>query len=206
MQKEIGSRYGKNYHKKRQYTTKNESAQEAHEAIRPSYIENQSVSAEPDEVRLYELIWKRTIASQMADAEIEKTIIDIINNKNKETLKAQAEVIQFDGFLKVYNESVDEDAEGDEEAEALIPPVKEGQALDLKELTATERFSKPLPRRPGVPSSGRGNLPCTCCWPTWPLPARTPKRWPGCSVRKKPRCTALFCFTARASRSRPLAC
>lgn len=146
LQKEIGSRYGKNYHKKRQYTTKNESAQEAHEAIRPSYIENQSVSAEPDEVRLYELIWKRTIASQMADAEIEKTIIDIINNKNKETLKAQAEVIQFDGFLKVYNESVDEDADSDEEAEALIPPVKEGQALDLKELTATERFSKPLPR------------------------------------------------------------
>ncbi|MBS1614193.1 MAG: type I DNA topoisomerase, partial [Bacteroidetes bacterium] len=146
LQKEIGSRYGKNYHKKRQYTTKNESAQEAHEAIRPSYIENQSVSAEPDEVRLYELIWKRTIASQMADAEIEKTIIDIINNKNTETLKAQAEVIQFDGFLKVYNEGVDEDADSDEEAEALIPPVKEGQALDLKELTATERFSKPLPR------------------------------------------------------------
>nr|MBP6732174.1 DNA topoisomerase I [Chitinophagales bacterium] len=127
---------------RRTYANKNASAQEAHEAIRPSNVENSTVDAEPDEQRLYDLIWKRTVASQMADAQIEKTIIDIVNDKNKETLQAKAEVILFEGFLKVYNEGVDEDAEGDEEAEALIPPVKEGQALDLKELTAIERFTK----------------------------------------------------------------
>lgn len=146
LEKEIDSRYGKEYHKKRKYTTKNESAQEAHEAIRPSYMDKQSIEGEYDEQRLYDLIWKRTVASQMADAEIEKTIIDIINDKNKETLRAQAEVILFDGFLKVYNEGVDEDAESDEETEALIPPVKKGQALDLKDITATQKFTKPLPR------------------------------------------------------------
>lgn len=146
IEKEVNSKYGKKYHQRRKYTSKHDSAQEAHEAIRPSHIENTTIEGSSDEERLYDLIWKRTIASQMADAEIEKTIIDIINDKNKETLKAQAEVILFDGFLKVYNEGVDEDAENDEEAEALIPPVKEGQVLDLKELTATERFTKPLPR------------------------------------------------------------
>lgn len=142
LEKEVKSKYGDKFYKKRNFSSKSESAQEAHEAIRPSYVEKQDVEAEYDEQRLYELIWKRTIASQMADAEIEKTIIDIVNNKNKETLKAQAEVILFEGFLKVYNESVDEDAENDEEAEALIPPVKEGQVLGLKEITATERFTK----------------------------------------------------------------
>ncbi|MBL7777314.1 MAG: type I DNA topoisomerase [Chitinophagales bacterium] len=146
LEKEIKSRYGKEYHKKRQYTTKNESAQEAHEAIRPSYMDKQTVEGEYDEQRLYDLIWKRTVASQMADAEIEKTVIDIINNNNKETLRAQAEVVLFEGFLKVYNEGVDEENENDEEAESLIPPVKEGQSLELKELNATERFTKPLPR------------------------------------------------------------
>src|SRR5581483_2143735 len=123
LENEVKSKYGKEFHKRRNFSSKNESAQEAHEAIRPSYIENQTVEAEYDEQRLYELIWKRTIASQMADAEIEKTTIDIINDKNKEVLKAQAEVILFEGFLKVYNESADEDADSDEEAEALIPPV-----------------------------------------------------------------------------------
>jgi DNA topoisomerase-1 len=146
LEKEVKSKYGDKFHKKRNFTSKNESAQEAHEAIRPSYIENQSVEAEYDEQRLYELIWKRTIASQMADAEIEKTIIDIVNNKNKETLRAQAEVILFEGFLKVYNESVDEDAEGDDDTSALIPPVKQDQVLQLRDMTATERFTKPLPR------------------------------------------------------------
>lgn len=146
LEKEIGKRYGKNYFKKRKYATKNESAQEAHEAIRPSYIEHQTIEADSDEQRLYELIWKRTIASQMADAEIEKTIIDIINDKNKETLKATAEVVLFEGFLKVYNEGTDDEAEGEEESASLIPPVKEGQVLELKEMTATERFTKPSPR------------------------------------------------------------
>ncbi len=146
LENEVKSKYGNQFHKKRNFASKNASAQEAHEAIRPSYIENQSVEAEFDEQRLYELIWKRTIASQMADAEIEKTIIDIINDKNKELLRAQAEVILFEGFLKVYNESVDEEAEGEEEATSLIPPVKEGQVLELKEMTATERFTKAAAR------------------------------------------------------------
>ena len=146
LESEVKSKYGNQFFKRRNFASKNASAQEAHEAIRPSYIEKQSVEAEYDEQRLYELIWKRTIASQMADAEIEKTIIDIINDKNKELLRAQAEVILFEGFLKVYNESVDEEADGDEEAEALIPPVKEGQSLELKEMTATERFSKAAAR------------------------------------------------------------
>jgi len=145
MEKEIKSKYGKQFYQKRAFTNKNESAQEAHEAIRPSLIENSTVEAENDEVRLYELIWKRSIASQMADAEIEKTTIDIINDKNKETLRAQAEVILFEGFLKVYNESQDEEGD-DEEKESQIPPVKEGQVLELKEMNATERFTKPLPR------------------------------------------------------------
>jgi DNA topoisomerase-1 len=144
--KEINKRYGKKYYEKRNYVSKHESAQEAHEAIRPSHINSPNVEGEHDEQRLYDLIWKRTVASQMADAEIEKTVIDIINNKNKETLQAKAEVIIFDGFLTVYNEGVDEDAETDEDTEALIPPVKEGQKLDLRELTATERFTKALPR------------------------------------------------------------
>ena len=142
LSKEIKSRYGKEFYEQRTYATKSAGAQEAHEAIRPSHMENATVDAEPDEQRLYDLIWKRTIASQMADAQIEKTVIDIVNNKNKETLQAKAEVILFEGFLKVYNEGVDEDADLDEEAEALIPPVKEGQVLDLKELIATERFTK----------------------------------------------------------------
>lgn len=142
LEKEIKKKYGKEYFEQRTYQTKSAGAQEAHEAIRPSHIELPTVDAESDEQRLYELIWKRTIASQMADAKIEKTIIDIKNNKNKETLQAKAEVILFEGFLKVYIQEVDEDAEVDEEAEALIPPVKEGQELGLKEIIATERFTK----------------------------------------------------------------
>lgn len=146
LSKEIKSKYGKEFYEQRNYVTKSAGAQEAHEAIRPSHMEHPTIDAESDEQRLYDLIWKRTIASQMADAQIEKTIIDIVNDKNKETLQAKAEVILFEGFLKVYNEGVDEDAEGDEDTAALIPPVKQGQVLDLKELTATERFSKPAAR------------------------------------------------------------
>ena len=148
LEKEIKKKYGKEYFEQRTYQTKSAGAQEAHEAIRPSHIELPTVDAESDEQRLYELIWKRTIASQMADAKIEKTIIDIKNNKNKETLQAKAEVILFEGFLKVYIQEVDEDAEVDEEAEALIPPVKEGQELGLKEIIATERFTKASARYP----------------------------------------------------------
>lgn len=146
---EIKSKYGPQYHKQRQFATKHASAQEAHEAIRPSYIQNSMVDAERDEQRLYELIWKRTIASQMGDAELERTIITIGNDKNTDTLQATGEIIVFDGFLKVYNESTDEeDAEVSEEEESatLLPPLHKGDNLDLKEMVATERFSKALPR------------------------------------------------------------
>ncbi|MCW5907435.1 MAG: type I DNA topoisomerase [Chitinophagales bacterium] len=146
LKKEITKRYGKEYHKERVFANKNESAQEAHEAIRPSNVSVQEIEAESDEKRLYDLIWKRTVACQMADAEIEKTIIDIVNNKNKETLKATAEVILFEGFLKVYNEGTDDEGENEDETSSLIPPVKEGQVLELKELNATERFTRPAPR------------------------------------------------------------
>ncbi|MFN8278092.1 MAG: type I DNA topoisomerase [Chitinophagales bacterium] len=144
---EVKSRYGKEFHKQRQYTTKNESAQEAHEAIRPSYVNQINAGSDNDEQRLYDLIWKRTIASQMSEAELEKTIISIQNNKNKELLQATGEMVLFEGFLKVYNEAADEEAEDvDEEKETLLPVLHVGDALELKEMLATERFTKPQPR------------------------------------------------------------
>ena len=144
---EIKSKYGEKYHKKRQFATKNASAQEAHEAIRPSYIENQNVEGERDEQRLYELIWKRSIASQMSDAELEKTIISIGNNKNSDLLQATGEIVVFDGFLTVYTESTDEEeTDTEEESATLLPPLKTGDKLDLKEMIATEKFTKPQPR------------------------------------------------------------
>ena len=142
----IRSRYGNNYLKTRKYTTKNESAQEAHEAIRPTDSKAGSIEGDRDEQRLYELIWKRTIASQMSDAEIEKTQLTAGNNKNDAVFVAQAEMIVFDGFLKVYMESTDEESETDEEQTALLPPLKTGDALGVKEITATEKFSKPQAR------------------------------------------------------------
>ena len=144
---EIKSKYGEKYHKKRQFATKNASAQEAHEAIRPSYIENQNAGNERDEERLYELIWKRSIASQMSDAELEKTIISIGNNKNTDLLQATGEIVVFDGFLTVYAESTDEEeVDTEEESATLLPPLKNGDNLDLKEMIATEKFTKPQPR------------------------------------------------------------
>ncbi len=139
---EIEKNYGKNYLQTRRYRKKSASAQEAHEAIRPTYIERQSVSSKRDEQRLYELIWKRTIASQMADAVLEKTTVTIGISTVKDTkLNAVGEVLKFDGFLKVYLESKDEDEE--EEAKGMLPPLKVGQILDLNEMKATERFTKP---------------------------------------------------------------
>lgn len=143
---EINNKYGARYQKRRQYATKNQSAQEAHEAIRPSYIANVEVSGDRDEQRLYELIWKRTIASQMSDAELEKTIITIQNNKNASELQATGEVILFDGFLKVYSESVDDENESEDDDSVLLPPLKNGMELPLRELSATERFTRPQPR------------------------------------------------------------
>lgn len=147
LEQEISSRYGVKYHKTRLFKNKNESAQEAHEAIRPSYMNQTEIDGERDQQRLYDLIWKRTIASQMSDAEIERTIIDIVNDRNKEILQAKAEMIVFDGFLKVYLESSVEETENEnEEEDSLIPPVQNGQVLDVKEITATERFTKAAAR------------------------------------------------------------
>ncbi len=143
--KEIENQYGKNYVHTRRYKTKKAGAQEAHEAIRPTYIENQQVPGDRDQVRLYELIWKRTIASQMSDAELERTVVKIgISTQPDATLQAEGEVLKFDGFLKVYLESKDDDDE--EETKGMLPPLKVGQALDLREMTATERFTRPPAR------------------------------------------------------------
>jgi DNA topoisomerase-1 len=138
--------YGEKYHQFRKFKNKNENAQEAHEAIRPTYTNNITVE-EPDWKRLYELIWKRTMASQMADAELEKTTAKIEISTNKEELTASGEVLKFDGFLKVYREDKDEDeVNEDETQEGMLPPLTPGQQLPLKEMKATERFTRPLPR------------------------------------------------------------
>ncbi len=141
----VKSMYGEEYHQFRKYKNKNESAQEAHEAIRPTYMSNSSVP-EPDWARLYELIWKRTMACQMADAELEKTTAKIEISTNKEQLIASGEVLKFDGFLKVYREDKDDDELEEEQNEGMLPPLVVGQDLPLREMKATERFSRPLPR------------------------------------------------------------
>jgi DNA topoisomerase I len=146
LKNEISSKFGNKYYQKRAFKNKNESAQEAHEAIRPTYMENASVE-DKDLNRLYELIWKRTMASQMADAELEKTTAIIQISTNKEELKASGEVLKFDGFLKVYREDRDDDDITEEEdQEGMLPPLTVNQVLPLVEMRATERFSRPLPR------------------------------------------------------------
>ncbi|MEY3349712.1 MAG: type topoisomerase [Bacteroidota bacterium] len=143
---QITSSYGKDFLQTRKFKNKNESAQEAHEAIRPTYMDKASVDI-ADAQRLYDLIWKRTMASQMADAELEKTIADISISTQQEKLKAEGEVMKFEGFLKVYNESKDEEDENeDDSVEGMLPPLAIGQTLDLQQLTATERYSRPQPR------------------------------------------------------------
>lgn len=138
--------FGKEYVKVRRFKNKNSNAQEAHEAIRPTYIAKQNVSGDRDEQRLYELIWKRTIASQMAEAKLEKTIVNIeIDKAPERLLRAEGEVLVFDGFLKVYLESKDDD-DDDEETKGMLPPLNEGQVLPLQILTATERFTRPPAR------------------------------------------------------------
>jgi DNA topoisomerase-1 len=140
----IQKNYGDNYSFPRQYKTKSKGAQEAHEAIRPSYMEVNSAGEDNQERKLYELIWKRTIASQMADAQLEKTNVTISSNSLKENFVAQGEVIKFDGFLKVYLESTDD--ENNENDEGTLPLLKIGQDLKNKEILATERFSYPPSR------------------------------------------------------------
>lgn len=142
---EITSAYGEKYVKTRQFQTKAKGAQEAHEAIRPTYMSNHTVKETPQEQKLYELIWKRTIASQMADAELERTTVTIsISNNPNERFQATGEVIKFDGFLHVYLESNEDDAS--EEESTILPPLKENIQLPMKEVVATERFTQRPPR------------------------------------------------------------
>jgi DNA topoisomerase-1 len=140
---QINNAYGSQYHQPRKFKNKNESAQEAHEAIRPTYMSTTSVEDE-DQRRLYELIWKRTIASQMSDAEFEKTTAKINISSNNETLSANGEVMKFDGFLKVYLEGKDE--EDEENTEGMLPPLSIGQQLNFTQMTATEKFSRAAAR------------------------------------------------------------
>lgn len=139
--KEIEKLFGSKYVKTRQFSGKSKGAQEAHEAIRPAYFDHQSVEGDPAQKRLYELIWKRTIASQMADAELERTTVYIAVSKASEVFHAKGEVILFDGFLKVYLESNDD--ENDENSKELLPPLKVGMEMTVDEITATQRYTLP---------------------------------------------------------------
>ena len=137
---EIIKVYGNEYSKPRTYHTSSKGAQEAHEAIRPTYMSETSIDGTSQEKRLYELIWKRTIASQMADAQIEKTTINIHIDNTTEKFVANGEVVVFDGFLKVYRESTDED-DNAEDSTHILPAMKEGDELQRREIIATEKFS-----------------------------------------------------------------
>lgn len=143
--KEVTSAYGAEYSETRQYTTKSSSAQEAHEAIRPTDFSEKSAGSDRNQKRLYELIWKRAIASQMANARIERTTATIGISTVPQTMKATGEVITFDGFLKAYLETTDEEKE-DEENKEMLPPLNIGQELNLDQMKAVERFTRPPAR------------------------------------------------------------
>lgn len=143
--KKITELHGDKYLKSRQYKTKSKGAQEAHEAIRPTYIDNEFINGTAQEKKLYDLIWKRTIASQMSDAELEKTTVSIDISNSDEKFIATGEVIVFDGFLKVYMESSDDD-NGSQSSQDLIPPLKSKDKLAPATLQATERFTQRPPR------------------------------------------------------------
>lgn len=146
IQATIKGSFGNNFYQARRYKNKNESAQEAHEAIRPTSMEHTTVS-DPDSNRLYELIWKRTMASQMADAVLEKTTAKIEVSTNKAELTASGEVMKFEGFIKVYREDRDDDDIAEEEgSEGMLPPLQKGQQLVLRDMKAIERFTRPQPR------------------------------------------------------------
>mgnify|MGYP001224470257 FL=1 len=136
----IENNYGSEYAQARNFTTKSKGAQEAHEAIRPTDVTRTKIEGDYDQMRLYELIWKRTVASQMSDAKLERTQLKIEASTHKEIFKARGEVIKFEGFLKVYLEGVDDE---EEEAEGILPSVNQGDPVDLKSLVSTQRFSRP---------------------------------------------------------------
>ncbi len=148
---EISSTFGAQYSKPRKFTTKSKGAQEAHEAIRPVDMGARNVQGDSAEQKLYNLIWKRTLASQMADAQLEKTrvVIGVKGNSallNQANFVARGEVIKFDGFLKVYMESTDDESTDSEDEEGMLPAMKQGDALEMTKITATQRFSNHHPR------------------------------------------------------------
>ncbi|WP_299822283.1 type I DNA topoisomerase [uncultured Pontibacter sp.] len=145
--REINSSFGEKFVKQRRFKTKSASAQEAHEAIRPTDFSQMTASSDRNEQRLYELIWKRAIASQMADAEIEKTTVTIgISTQADQKLQATGEVIKFEGFLKVYIESKDDEEAADEDVKGMLPPLSIGQQISLRQMLATQRYSRPAAR------------------------------------------------------------
>ncbi|MGA9269420.1 MAG: DNA topoisomerase, partial [Lutimonas sp.] len=139
-QEEIQSTYGSEFSKPRNYSTKSKGAQEAHEAIRPTNLSTKSIQADNDKTRLYDLIWKRTIASQMSDAQLERTNVRISNDNNEKVFTANGEVITFEGFLKVYLEGKDND---DDEQAGMLPKLSLNEKLENKAIRATERYTKP---------------------------------------------------------------
>lgn len=140
----ITKNFGAQYSNPKRYTTKNDSAQEAHEAIRPTYFENVDIDGTPQEKRLYDLIYKRAIASQMSKAQIERTVAQVGISTLPDTLTATGEVLKFDGFLKVYLESTDDESEN--ENSKMLPPLKVGEKLTLINMDAAEKFTRPAPR------------------------------------------------------------
>ncbi|THD68816.1 type I DNA topoisomerase [Robertkochia marina] len=139
-EKEIRDYYGDEYSNPKNYSSKSKGAQEAHEAIRPTDMSRHTVQIERDQARLYELIWKRTLASQMSDARLERTNVKIEADSHQELFQANGEVLKFEGFLKVYLEGTDDE---DEEQSGMLPPLKEGQKVLDKAITATQRFTRP---------------------------------------------------------------
>jgi DNA topoisomerase-1 len=140
----ITEKFGAKYSKSRSFNTKSKGAQEAHEAIRPTYLENATIDGTDQEQRLYELIWKRTMASQMAEAQFEKTTAKISISKLNEELTVQGEILLFDGFLKLYLESTDD--ENEEETAGRLPELNKGDTVFLEELLAHQKFSNHPPR------------------------------------------------------------
>ncbi len=140
---QITKSYGADYSNPRKYATKSKGAQEAHEAIRPTYLANPTVDGEKSHQKLYDLIWKRTIASQMSDAQLERTTAEVLISDSSEKLVAKGEMIKFEGFLKVYLEGNDDDSE---EQSGMLPKLSEGDDVTRKEITAVQRFSKPKAR------------------------------------------------------------
>jgi DNA topoisomerase-1 len=140
LSQEIESEFGKQFVHTRQYHTSSKGAQEAHEAIRPTYPDRRTISGTPQEQKLYNLIWKRTMASQMADAQLDKTNVDIAIGSRQEIFEASGEVVTFEGFMKVWQ------ADGKQAEDTLLPPLSDGMTLDAANISATERFTQPQPR------------------------------------------------------------